>query len=274
SVTAASPFADGFYTVFARAMDAAGNLSTLSTGFAVLIDTTPPAAPTPPTLLSADDSGTKGDGVTSVKQPHLVGTAEAGGAVPILNAWGTVLGSASAAADGSYSVVLASPLADGTYALRAQALDVAGNPSTPSGAFNLTINTAALPAAPSTPALLAGDDTGVKGDGGTSVKQPHLTGTPTAGLTVQVVNGSGTVLGPAVAARNGWYSVLPASAPPDGTYSLQARAVDASGNVSPPSAALGLVIDTTAPAKPPTPTLLPADDSGIKGDAITYVRQP
>ncbi len=40
------------------------------------------------------------------------------------------------------------------------------------------------------------------------------------------------------------------------------------------SAPFSLTIDTTVPAAPPAPSLLPADDSGVNGDGITNVSSP
>src|SRR5262249_35283342 len=155
--------------------DAAGNASPPSGAFTLTIDTAQPATPPTPNLLAADDTGTVGDGVTSVKQPHLTGTAEAGSTVVLINASGTNLGPPTASPAGSLSVAPSVPLADGSSPLRVVAIDVAGNNSAPSGTFTLVVLTA-TPATPSAPALAAADDTGAKGDGVTSVKQPHLVG--------------------------------------------------------------------------------------------------
>jgi hypothetical protein len=53
------------------------------------------------------------------------------------------------------------------------------------------------------------------------------------------------------------------------------EATDAAGNVSSPSGALDLTIDSTAPAAPSTPTLTIASDSGLSNtDALTNVTTP
>ncbi len=181
-------------------------------------DLVPPAAPSTPTLLPADDSGTLGDGITSVTQPRLIGTAVAGSTVQLING-GTVIGTATVTAGGAYTVSPSSPLASGTYSLTVQDIDVAGNVSTPSGAFSLTIQTSVLPA-PSTPALLPADDSGVLGDGVTNVKQPRLVGTAVASGTIELLNASGTVIGTATVSPTGSYTVSPSSPLADGTYLL------------------------------------------------------
>ena len=232
----AGPLPDGANPFRIQAVDAAGNVSSPSAIFSVVIDTIPPPAPPAPSLLPSDDSGSVGDGITSVKQPHLIGTAEGSSTVQLLNASGTVLGSGTAQASGLYSIQIASPLADGTYLIRAQATDAAGNTGTPGSAFSLTIlSSVTLPTTPSAPVLLASDDSGVQDDI-TNVNQPHLTGTGPLGTTVQIVGATGTVIGSAPVAADGSYSIILSAPLLDGSYTLQARAVDASNNLSLPSA--------------------------------------
>ena len=280
TVSPSTPLADGAHSLRAQAIDAAGNLGTASNAINLTIDSTPPVVPTTPSLLAADDSGAKGDGITNVNEPRLVGTAAAGVTVQVVNAGGTVLGSAATAADGSYSVSLGSALADGAYSLRARSIDLAGNTSASSPAFALAIDTSAL-AAPTTPGLFAGDDSGVKGDGVTSARQPRIFGLAEPGSTVQVFSitpsegvGTAAILASGTAALDGGYLVGFVSPQADGAYSIVVRATDAAGNVSPTSGALSLTIDTAQPATPPAPKLLPADDSGTAGDSITSVNQP
>ena len=189
----------------------------------------PLPSPSRPSLAPASDSGRIGDGITNVRQPVLIGTATPGATVQILIG-STVLGSAPANSQGSYSVAFTSPLADGTYQVSAREIDAAGDVSALSPVFNLTILTR-IPSTPTTPTLLPADDSGTPGDGVTNVPQPYLVGTAIAGDTVQIVDGS-TVLGSAVAGSDGSYSVQVASPLADGTYSLQAEAIDVAGNVS------------------------------------------
>src|SRR5207249_4427355 len=144
------------------------NTSAASGVFNLTVDTSPPPVPAAPTLLAADDSGTAGDGITNVKQPHLTGTVGGGTTVQIVNAGGSVLGSAAVGPGGSYSVALATVLADGTYPVSVRVVDVAGNTSASSPVLNLTILTTP-PAAPTAPALLPADDSGSPGDGTTNV---------------------------------------------------------------------------------------------------------
>src|SRR5258708_3918355 len=67
----------------------------------------------------------------------------------------------------------------------------------------------AAPAAPTAPALLPADDSGVIGDGITNVKRPHLIGTAAANLTIQLIDASGTVWASTTTGSGSAYSVTP-----------------------------------------------------------------
>jgi hypothetical protein len=271
TVAFASPLSDGTYSVSVQVVDVAGNVSTPGPALTIVIDGTPPAQPSTPALLASDQSS---PGVAKVSQPHLIGTTEGNSTVQLIDPSGTVLGTATAAPAGTYTVVPSNPLADGTYSLRVQAVDVAGNISVPSGSFTLTVSTATTVIVPSTPALLPADDSGVPGDGITNVKQPHLSGTAGPNTTIQLLNASGTVIGSTTSTAAGMYSVIPSSPLADGTYALHVAALNGAGIITASSGNLVLVIATTPPPSPTIPALLAADDSGVAGDGITNIRQP
>ena len=270
-VSLAQPLADGVYPIRARAVDVAGNIGPAGSAFTLTIDTTPPAAPSVPTLLAADDSGTLGDGITNVRQPRLTGTTESGSTVQVVDGKGNVYGSAVASSNGAFTVTMNASLADGTYVLSARATDAAGNQGPSGPSMTLTI-LATPPAAPPAPALYAADDSG--GPGLTNVRQPRLTGQTAPNASVQLIGPSGSVLASATSASNGTYLARLTSPLADGTYAIHAVATDAAGNVSPPGSAFSLTILATPPAAPSAPTLLAQDDSGTVGDGITNVRQP
>ena len=266
TVAPSVPMADGTYSIQARDVDLSGNIGAPSTPDALTILTILPTAPTTPTLLSTDDSGVQGDGITNVNQPRLIGTAPAGDTVDLVSANGTIQGTSVVTSTGSYALIPSLPLNDGTYALAVEAIDVAGNVSTPSGTLTLTILTS-IPAAPTAPVLLAADDSGVKGDSITNVTQPHLTGTAQPGATVQLLNGPGAVLATTTASASGSYTLQPATPLPDGLATLQTRVIDAAGNLSTPNPSLTLSILTAIPAAPGAPML-------SVGGGQTYVRRP
>ncbi len=275
TIPISTALADGTYSLTAVAVNASGATSAPSGVLTLVIDTTPPAAPTAPSLLPADDSGTVGDGITNVNPPRLIGTAASSGlTIQLLNTSNNVIGSAVAGTGGAYTVTPSSALADGTYVVHVQAVDVAGNVSAASGNFTLVIDTTP-PAAPTAPGLLPADDSGTVGDGITNVNLPRLICTAaSSGLTIQLLNASNNEIGSAVAGTGGAYTVTPSSALADGTYVVHVQAVDAAGNVSAASGSFTLVILTAAPSAPSAPALAPGDDTGTAGDGITTVAQP
>ena len=273
AITDPGPLSDGTYTYTAVQVSPAGLTGPVGPSSSVTILTKPPATLGALTLFPGDDSEILGDGITNVRQPRLSIVANAGTAVLIVNATGTVLGSAYAGTNGVYLVTPSQPIADGVYQLQAMAVDLAGNVGSLGPVFSLTIDTTP-PTAPTALALVPADDSGALGDGITNVRQPRLSGKAEAGSTVQVVDGSGKVYGSAVASGDGTFTVKPANALADGTYALQARATDAAGNVSPAGPAFAVTILATPPSVPSTPGLLAADVSGPSGGTLTNVKQP
>ena len=273
TVRPAGALADGTYAYRVRAVDAAGNVGPTGPALSLTIDATPPPAPGMPALLAADDSGALGDGITNVRLPRLTGTVAPGSTVLLLDSAGLVLGSTTAGPAGAYTVTPAAGLAEGAHPVRVEAVDAAGNVGAPSVAFPLTID-ATPPAAPAGLALLAADDSGAIGDGITNVTSPRLTGKAEPAATVQLLDATGTVLATTTAGADGSFTVRAPQVPADGTYAYQVRAIDAAGNVGPAGPTLTLTIDATPPPAPGTPTLLAADDSGLVGDGITNVRRP
>jgi subtilisin-like proprotein convertase family protein len=246
-----------------------------------LLDTTPPAAPTVTGITAATDGGaSQTDLVTSNRTPVIFGTSEANGTILITirdNTTGLVRqsGSTVVANSGVWSYT-ATTLTDGNYTIQALAVDAAGNTSTQSGTASsaLVIDTVA-PTAPATPALAAGQDTGVStSDNYTSITTPVVTGTVPASTLVFVSQDGGTFT-QVTNISSGSYSYQPATALTDGTHSFTARFVDIAGNTSVSSGSLTVVIDTTAPyagSIVPKPALDSADDSGkSNNDGITRV---
>ncbi len=216
-----------------------------SQGVKLTIDTTPPVAPSAPGLLATDDSGTKGDGITNVTQPHFTGTAEAGATVQLINSANVVVATTTAASNGSYSLQPPAALANGSYSFRTRAIDAAGNVGPFSAASAVTILLAA-PAVPSNPALAAASDTGVAGDGKTSVRRPILTGKAASGTFVDLLDSQGDVLGTATVTATGTYSIQPAANLTTGAIALRVRDRDVAGNVGAASGALTLtIVDAT-----------------------------
>ncbi|WP_201580510.1 BapA/Bap/LapF family large adhesin [Psychrobacter sp. Pi2-52] len=215
-VTLDTPLADG-ETINAVATDAAGNTSAESDPINAP-DTTAPDAP--------EIDGF--DGTT------VVGSAEPGSTVNILDADDTVIGTATAdGTTGAYTVVFDPALADGTP-ITATATDAANNTSDESAVFNA--DTATDTTAPDAPSIDAFNGTTV-------------TGNAEPGSRVDILDADDNVIGTATAdATTGAYEVTLDTPLADGE-TINAVATDAAGNTSAESDPINAP-DTTAPDAP------------------------
>jgi subtilisin-like proprotein convertase family protein len=151
SITA-SAIPDGNHSITAQATDTLGNVGAMSSGLAITIDTTAPAAPTTPDMTAGTDSGSSNsDNITNDNTPTFTGTAEANSTVTLSSSVSGNAGTASADAAGNWSLT-ASALAQGGHNMTATATDAAGNVSPSSGALAITIDTMA-PIANITPVM-------------------------------------------------------------------------------------------------------------------------
>ncbi|MCK7359365.1 Ig-like domain-containing protein [Enterobacter roggenkampii] len=269
SFTPSTPLANGSHTWTATATDAAGNVSPASPGFTLVVDTT---APTTPVISQAiDDVGTVtgaiGSGQTTDDTvPRLIGTSEPFATVNIYEG-ATLVGTGTADASGSWSILLNTTLATGTHSFTARATDAAGNTSDPSTTFSLTIDTTP-PAQPVLSSIV--DDVGNAatpiGDGGlTNDAQPTLTGTAEAGATVKIFD-NGVQIG-SVTATGGAWSFTPTTPLANGQHSLTFTATDAAGNASAPTTGYVINVDATAPVAPVISSVV--DDVGSITGPIT-----
>ncbi|WP_327192102.1 Ig-like domain-containing protein [Pseudomonas putida] len=198
--------------------DPSGNASV-----AVEYDVPLTTAPVSPSNLAIDADGTT-----------LTGSAPAGTRVEVHDANGTLIGSAIANADGTFSIELNPAQANGEL-LDVVAIDGSGVSSLPA---QVTAPDITAPAAPT--------ELAVSADGSV------LTGRAEPGSTMRILAADGTELGTAVVGPTGVFSINLAPPQIDGEV-LQATATDAAGNTSPPSAVTAPDIDgvdTTPPAAP------------------------
>ncbi|MDQ5984738.1 MAG: hypothetical protein CSYNP_00434 [Syntrophus sp. SKADARSKE-3] len=118
---------EGAHNDSVRQMDAAGNVSGVSSN-AFTLDTTFPGTP----LITGitGDSGTVGDHITNDNTLVISGTADAGATVQV-NVDGVLKGTALADGSGNWTFdYRGTTLADNTYHIAAKVTDVAGNPAT------------------------------------------------------------------------------------------------------------------------------------------------
>ncbi|CAK0767401.1 hypothetical protein WCLP8_4060001 [uncultured Gammaproteobacteria bacterium] len=178
---------NGTHVLTATATDLAGNVSAISTGVAVVIDTVAPAAPATPTLISRSN----GQGETNVVPTTIGGSAEAGSTIKLYD--GAVL-VATATADAAGSWAASPTLADGSHSLTVTATDLAGNTGAASNSLAVTIDTVAPNPAP-TLALAATSDSGASNtDRLTNASAPVITGLAEAGSTVTLYDTNGTTV--------------------------------------------------------------------------------
>ncbi|HED1597883.1 TPA: Ig-like domain repeat protein [Enterobacter cloacae subsp. cloacae] len=246
----------GDHTFTATAKDPMGNESA-SSSWTVTIDTDAPVKPTIDAAL--DDVGSvqgnlANGGTTDDPTPTLSGKAEAGSTVKIYDQNG-LLGEVTAKTDGTWSFSPVAKLPEGEHRFHVTATDKAGNTSSASDDFVLTLDYTA-PDASKLAITEVYDDVntaGVIASGGeTDDNRPLIKGTGAEpGNTITVYNGD-KVIGTAKVQADGTWSLEPTTPLPDGKYTLTAKETDGVGNVSGPS---GEYIINVATVPPQAPTL-------------------
>lgn len=197
--------------------------------------------------------------------PVVQGEVEPHGLVALFDG-ATPLGTATAGADGRFTLALAAPLATGAHSLAITVTDRAGNVSAPSTPFLLTI-----PAVPTPPAITETNADGDPADLGGATRGPvtALRGTAEPNSFV-VILADGQEVGGAMAGADGQFHVIltqPLVA--EGTYLFQAVASDLSGRLLPADDSVEVVLDRTAPGAPSITGIGPDDSGDSATDGIT-----
>ncbi|MET6383318.1 Ig-like domain-containing protein [Enterobacter cloacae] len=228
-----------------------------SSSWTVTIDTDAPVKPTIDAAL--DDVGSvqgnlANGGTTDDPTPTLSGKAEAGSTVKIYDQNG-LLGEVTAKTDGTWSFSPVAKLPEGEHRFHVTATDKAGNTSSASDDFVLTLDYTA-PDASKLAITEVYDDVntaGVIASGGeTDDNRPLIKGTGAEpGNTITVYNGD-KVIGTAKVQADGTWSLEPTTPLPDGKYTLTAKETDGVGNVSGPSGEYIIINVATVPPQAPT----------------------
>jgi hypothetical protein len=255
---------------------APGAAGSLGASKNLVIDTTPPAAPSTPAMQAASDHGTSSsDAITNLTTPVITGTAEAGATVKLYDTDGTTLLGSAVATGGAWSITSAA-LGAGAHSLTARATDAAGNVGTASAALAVTIDTTAptLAISSSAASLHAGQTATItftfSEDPGNSFTWDGSSGdVVVTGGTLGAISGSGltrTATFTPTASTNAGSAGITVAA---GTYT------DTAGNNGDAGTSPSLTFDTLAPAAPSTPLLAAASDSGSSNsDHVTNVTTP
>jgi hypothetical protein len=287
SLPATAALADGTYTPVITVTDTSGNSSTAN-GTPFTVDATAPAAGTG-ALASASDTGTLGDNKTNDNTPTLSGTAEANATVSIVVNGQTY--TATANAQGAWSLPATAALPDGTYTPVITVTDAAGNSSDPVNGTPFTVDATApsapafaLPEAPNgvsateasngTPIVITLPANAQVGDTVTTVvTNPNgttstLTHVITASELPAAQGGTASGSGPFTISQT-----IPSTAlTVQGAWTTSTTLTDTAGNTS-PAAAGSFTLDTAAPAAPAA-ALASGSDTGTAGDGITNDTTP
>jgi hypothetical protein len=209
--------------------------------------------------------------------PSLL-TVNASGATGTCSASGTAAGTIAAGGNRTYTYSCTVTGGNGTLSFTGSAAGTDENSLAAVSSGSATTNSITIdnvvPAPPSTPDLDPASDSGaLNNDDITNVQKPKFNGTAEPGATITLLV-DGTANGTAVTDGSGNWSVTAANNITDGQHSITATATDAANNVSSPSGALSVKIDTVA-NPPSAPDLDPASDSGaLNTDNITNVTTP
>ncbi len=233
-------------TLKIAAVDKVGNVSTIDT-HAYVIDTTPPATPSVPDLITTQDTGASAaDNITSVVQPTFRIVGEPNATLRLILDDDAVSGSALAPSTGIVTVPLATPLADGLHSIRSQAMDKAGNISLPSDELLVTIDSSA-PAV-----VITNQPPAITGPSG-----QFTFGSSEAGLAYQCAFSTGTAVFATCT------SPFPFTNKADGAYTFTVRGTDAAGNAGTATASV------TVRAAALTATATPAGGTFNKAQTVT-----
>ncbi|MBF0124191.1 MAG: hypothetical protein HQL60_02505 [Magnetococcales bacterium] len=226
--------------VYVRQIDAAGNISAVSTLLLFTLDTIAPLAPT--VVLTHDTGISASDNITSNAALTLIGLE--GGATPQYSTDGSSWGSSFRAVAGSNTVYV-------------RQIDVAGNSGAASAPLLFTLDTTPPPAATALD-LAATDDAGSSNSDDLTNQTSNLTLSGAGGdvgATLVLFRDkdddgnidAGEALVTTLVSATTWSADISLVS---GTHLLKARQFDAAGNSGATSAALRLTVDTTAPAAP------------------------
>ncbi|MBC5772968.1 gliding motility-associated C-terminal domain-containing protein [Pontibacter sp. KCTC 32443] len=233
--------AEGAHTIKVRAFDKANNFDLTPATYTWTIDTQAPAAPV---VLAPSE-----DALLNSNKPTISGTAEAGSIIKVSEG-NSQIGAATTGADGKWSFVPGTAMAEGLHQLTAKATDAAGNSSSSSAVRSFSIDSKA----PET--IIVSNPPALTNNKAAEFKYSSNE----TGVTYQAgLDGAAfaTVTNPVT------FNNLS-----EGAHTLKVRAVDAAGNTDDTPATYTWTVDTTPPA-PPVILAISEDRGSSSTDQIT-----
>jgi hypothetical protein len=263
--------ADGQYIYSARYLTPSNVPGLESATTIVTLDRTPPAAPSPPDLQAASDTGPSNtDNVTADSSPTFdVAGIEAGATVQLFREGGTTPVATVTTATGG-TVSLTDPSAPvGRHDYTARQIDVAGNPSASSTPLSVEITP---PVEPGAPDLQDASDTGSsRTDNITADSSPTFDIQADAGDDLELLR-DGFVVDTRTNVPGGTVTLTDLGPAPDGVRLYSVRRTDIANNTT-ISPSLAVTIDTIRPVAPGPPDLQadsdtpPSNTDNITADA-------
>ncbi|WP_198379158.1 Ig-like domain-containing protein, partial [Burkholderia ubonensis] len=258
------PLADGPHDFTAVEVGKDGQPSVPSDNYDLIVD---PTAPDRPVITAVIDN--EGDvtgpissgGTTDDRTPEIRGTAQPGSLVKVY-ANGELIGSAMADANGDWTLVPSTPLADGTYAFTATATSPSGSVGLPSDPWTVIVDTSGGGVGPEKPAKPTIDDIwdNTNGDDDPATWTPIADGDTTKDKTPVIGGSNGTPgntiiviiddkeVGTAIVGDDGkWLFPTPDDLA-DGEHKYEVIERDPSGNESDKSDPVKVIVDS--PVKP------------------------
>ena len=261
TLTPSSPLSDGAHGLTAFQTNKNGLVSAGSVQFNFTIDTSTPVAPSIALVVDAAGAQTgpvANGGTMDDTRPTVSGHAIPGDTVQVYDG-ATLLGSALVDASGNWSVSVTVALSDGAHTLTAVDLNRVGTPSAASAGYVVHVDTT-TPAAPVIKTVIdaVGEQTGAIAPGATTDDtEPVLNGTGHAGDLIKIYDGA-LLIGSAVVASDGTWSVHPVVELNNGPHTLVATATNLAGTQGAASDGFTFTVATTAPAAPFIVTVMDA----------------
>jgi MYXO-CTERM domain-containing protein len=201
SLEVTTALSEGPHAIVANATDAAGNTATDTSIYTVDLSTT--------VAITFPADGAR----VMTATPTITGTGEVGATV-VVSVDGTEVGTTTVAADGTWSVVVSTALAEGPHTVSASATDTLGNTASTENDFTVDLGTTVTWEQPS----VTGDAT------------PELSGTGEPGASVEV-SIDGAVVGTAIVDAEGTWTLVVGPLT-DGTHEVSVVATDDAGNTA------------------------------------------